>query len=212
MYKNLINNGISTTYLYQLVSLPDFRDPSTVENLWSRFRGFRPPTLVNNSVLVENMFQVSGATRMYICKSKPDCDIIYIYIWYLVGAFNPFEKYLSNLIIFPGRGNKKHLKPPPRIDIVIGNVDVIVGPRSTWCNSCLLLCTTRSKNSAFSAWNPSNIYFHHQFHPWNPVKKIPVSFRLEDPVHQTYLVNSKIHPPHHRIIVKMLVPLGGYTQ
>ena len=33
---------------------------------------------------------------------------------YLVGGFNPFEKYLSNWIIFPGKGeNKKKLKPPP---------------------------------------------------------------------------------------------------
>ena len=34
---------------------------------------------------------------------------------FLVGAFNPFEKYLSNWIISPGRDeNKKCLKPPPR--------------------------------------------------------------------------------------------------
>ena len=33
----------------------------------------------------------------------------------LVGGFNPFEKYESNWIISPGRGeNKKSLKPPPR--------------------------------------------------------------------------------------------------
>ena len=32
----------------------------------------------------------------------------------LVGGFNPFEKYSSNWIISPGRGeNKKSLKPPP---------------------------------------------------------------------------------------------------
>ena len=32
----------------------------------------------------------------------------------LVGGFNPFEKYKSNWIISPGRGeNKKHVKPPP---------------------------------------------------------------------------------------------------
>ena len=31
----------------------------------------------------------------------------------LVGSFNPFEKYLSNLIISPGKGeNKTYLKPP----------------------------------------------------------------------------------------------------
>ena len=34
----------------------------------------------------------------------------------LVGGFNPFEKYQSNWIISPGRGeNQKYLKPPPRI-------------------------------------------------------------------------------------------------
>ena len=33
----------------------------------------------------------------------------------LVGGFNPFEKYSSNWIISPGKGeNKKCLKPPPR--------------------------------------------------------------------------------------------------
>ena len=32
----------------------------------------------------------------------------------LVGGFNPFEKYESNWIISPGRGeNEKYLKPPP---------------------------------------------------------------------------------------------------
>ena len=32
----------------------------------------------------------------------------------LVGGFNPFEKYSSNWIISPSRGeNKKYLKPPP---------------------------------------------------------------------------------------------------
>ena len=34
----------------------------------------------------------------------------------LVGGFNPVEKYQSNWIISPGRGeNQKYLKPPPRI-------------------------------------------------------------------------------------------------
>ena len=33
----------------------------------------------------------------------------------LVGGFNPSEKYQSNWIISPSRGeNKKYLKPPPR--------------------------------------------------------------------------------------------------
>ena len=33
---------------------------------------------------------------------------------FLVGGFNPSEKYLSNWIISPGRDeNKKSLKPPP---------------------------------------------------------------------------------------------------
>ena len=36
----------------------------------------------------------------------------------LVGGFNPFEKYLSNWIMSPSRGeNKEYLKPPPRIDL-----------------------------------------------------------------------------------------------
>ncbi len=36
---------------------------------------------------------------------------------YLVGGFNPSEKYLSNWIVSPGRGeNKKCLKPPPSYD------------------------------------------------------------------------------------------------
>ena len=37
-------------------------------------------------------------------------------VWHgqLVGGFNPFEKYQSNWIISPGRGeNNKYLKPPP---------------------------------------------------------------------------------------------------
>ena len=35
---------------------------------------------------------------------------------FLVRGFNPFEKYESNRIIFPGKGeNKKHLKPPPSV-------------------------------------------------------------------------------------------------
>ena len=34
----------------------------------------------------------------------------------LVGGFNPFEKYQSNWIISPGRGeHKKSLKPPPSL-------------------------------------------------------------------------------------------------
>ena len=32
---------------------------------------------------------------------------------YLVGGFNSLEKYLSNQVISPGRGEKKKLKPPP---------------------------------------------------------------------------------------------------
>ena len=34
---------------------------------------------------------------------------------YLVGGFNPFEKYKSNWVISPGRGeNKNYVKPPSR--------------------------------------------------------------------------------------------------
>ncbi len=37
---------------------------------------------------------------------------------YLVGGFNPSEKYESNCIISPNRGeNKKYLKPPPRYSV-----------------------------------------------------------------------------------------------
>ena len=39
-------------------------------------------------------------------------------LYILVGAFNPSEKYWSNWIIPPGRGeNKKCLKPPPSVPI-----------------------------------------------------------------------------------------------
>ena len=31
----------------------------------------------------------------------------------LLGGFNPFEKYKSNWIIYPCRGEKKYLKAPP---------------------------------------------------------------------------------------------------
>ena len=35
---------------------------------------------------------------------------------YLVGGFNPFEKYKSNWIISPSRDeNKEYLKPPPSL-------------------------------------------------------------------------------------------------
>ena len=34
----------------------------------------------------------------------------------LVGGFNPFEKYSSNWIISPGKGEKKCFKPPPGDD------------------------------------------------------------------------------------------------
>ena len=38
---------------------------------------------------------------------------------YLVGGFNPSEKYSSNWIISPNRGeNKKYLKPPPRYPFI----------------------------------------------------------------------------------------------
>ena len=54
---------------------------------------------------------------IHIIKIDPissELDFLYIYI--LVGGFNPFEKYQSNWIISPGRGeNKKYLKPPPSI-------------------------------------------------------------------------------------------------
>ena len=37
-----------------------------------------------------------------------------MFIDFLVGGFNPFEKYQSNWIISPSRGeNTKYLKPPP---------------------------------------------------------------------------------------------------
>ena len=40
-------------------------------------------------------------------------------ICFLVGGFNPVEKYLSNWIIYPGRDkNKQYLKPPPSFSIV----------------------------------------------------------------------------------------------
>ena len=36
----------------------------------------------------------------------------------LVGGFNPFEQYLSNWNISPGRGeNKEYLKPPPSLGL-----------------------------------------------------------------------------------------------
>ena len=39
---------------------------------------------------------------------------------YLVDGFNPYEKYESNWIISPGRGeNKNCLKPPPRYHVFI---------------------------------------------------------------------------------------------
>ena len=39
---------------------------------------------------------------------------------YLVGGFNPFEKYESNWIISPGKGERnKYLKPPTSYDIII---------------------------------------------------------------------------------------------
>ena len=46
---------------------------------------------------------------------KPNCPL-------LVGGFNPSEKYQSNWIISPGRGeNKKHLKPPNSLELLIIN-------------------------------------------------------------------------------------------
>ena len=53
--------------------------------------------------------------------SHEDVIILYIHVPlgslsndFLVGGFNPFEKYVSNWMISPGRGeNKKYLKPPP---------------------------------------------------------------------------------------------------
>ena len=39
------------------------------------------------------------------------------WIMLLAGGFNPFEKHESKFRIFPSTGeNKKHLKPPPRLD------------------------------------------------------------------------------------------------
>ena len=51
----------------------------------------------------------------------------------LVGGFNPSEKYLSNWIMLPGRGeNRKHLKPPPRLrfisSIVLENMSCLASP------------------------------------------------------------------------------------
>ena len=41
-------------------------------------------------------------------------------VFFLVGGFNPSEKYWSNSIISPGRGeNKKCLKPPPSFLFVL---------------------------------------------------------------------------------------------
>ncbi len=43
---------------------------------------------------------------------------------FLVGGFNPFEKYLSNWIISPSRGeNKTYLKPPPSF---VGNPSICI--------------------------------------------------------------------------------------
>ena len=42
------------------------------------------------------------------------------WIWWLVGGFNPSEKYKSNWKSSPSRGeNKKYLKPPPRIMVLV---------------------------------------------------------------------------------------------
>ena len=52
----------------------------------------------------------------------------------LVGGFKLIEKYESNWIISPGKGeNKKCLKPPPRILLNLGIYLEIQNPTTTFC-------------------------------------------------------------------------------
>ncbi len=49
-------------------------------------------------------------------NQDPPWDPCMVYL--LVGGFNPIEKYQSNWIISPGRGeNKKCVKPPPSLPL-----------------------------------------------------------------------------------------------
>jgi len=53
----------------------------------------------------------------------------------LVGGFNPVEKYSSNWIISPSRGeNKTYLKPPPRCELFSTKALNMSEPTNTWYN------------------------------------------------------------------------------
>ena len=59
-----------------------------------------------------------------------------IFVNFLDGGFIPFQKYSSNWIISPGRGeNKKCLKPPPRKiqeTLLDFEFDIEMGPTYLW--------------------------------------------------------------------------------
>ena len=72
---------------------------------------------------------------MYLHTSVVDLFLHRVFKGFLVGGFNPFEKYYSNWIIFPGRDeNKKYLKPPGRFSCIglhlqSSGSDPIQGPK-----------------------------------------------------------------------------------
>ena len=63
---------------------------------------------------MKRWFPFQHIRRMMTKKNKWHQMTCFINTSYLVGGFNPFEKYLSKWIISPSRDeNKKYLKPPP---------------------------------------------------------------------------------------------------
>ena len=89
--------------------------PETPKQRWrqnpsSQYKQRAPQTLQVTSVWISST----------ICQSiLPTKTNVCVYDFWLVSGFNPFQKYQSNWIISPGRGeNKRYFKPPPRLSRV----------------------------------------------------------------------------------------------
>ena len=119
---------------------------------------FRHPVVVitlkwfSCPVVVVYMFHDLWQKKLQICSNKKDAfsekgrnkerKFQRSFRLSLVGGFKPFEKYMSNWIHSPGRGeNKRCLKPPPR-KVSLGRLqDFHVlfgtpsGPLPLWCTS-----------------------------------------------------------------------------
>ena len=59
-----------------------------------------------DKILDLNLYLSLRKLKLLYRSFRPKRPVNIQIIWFLVGGFNPFEKYESNWIIFPGRGGQ----------------------------------------------------------------------------------------------------------